>query len=427
MAIVETLEVRFIANLGKLGAQIATLTASLNTLGGRGTAAMAAVTGAALLAGRAMKGMDNVSAEAEKKQTRLASKLKKTGRALKGVSNAAKQAAEGIGLHKMDEVNLVGETEKKKSGSGRAGRRSGAAAKADLKGFERLKEILSQLPGFFERLYNHVRRNMSGIDGWLNKATGGLAGKMAELLGSAGKNAARSLTDKLLTTLSGARPSLASGGRSLLQSIGDALKNGAVTAAAPGQAGSTLVNKLAGGILGGQASVKTAASTVTLAAKFGGDSAKSAAESAGLNLSKGFAGGMLSYLSKIKEAAGKLASAALSKLKSLLKIASPSKLTFSMGGFFSEGFANGILASAGRASRSASVLADTAVNALNAGNMHIGGESGMAGMMRAAVNEALGATSIVIPLNVDGVKLGEASIRGINRVTRAAGRLMLEI
>jgi len=48
-------------------------------------------------------------------------------------------------------------------------------------------------------------------------------------------------------------------------------------------------------------------------------------------------------------------------------------------------------------------------------------------MMRSAVDEALGSTSLVIPLNVDGVKLGEASIRGINRVTRAAGRVLLEI
>ena len=35
--------------------------------------------------------------------------------------------------------------------------------------------------------------------------------------------------------------------------------------------------------------------------------------------------------------------------------------------------------------------------------------------------------NITIPLSVDGMKLGEASIRGINAVTRSAGRLLLEI
>ena len=54
-------------------------------------------------------------------------------------------------------------------------------------------------------------------------------------------------------------------------------------------------------------------------------------------------------------------------------------------------------------------------------------EGGIASMMFGAVNEALGSTQIVIPLHVDGIKLGEASIRGINRATRAAGRVLLEI
>ena len=44
-----------------------------------------------------------------------------------------------------------------------------------------------------------------------------------------------------------------------------------------------------------------------------------------------------------------------------------------------------------------------------------------------AVNAALGDLNITIPLNVDGIKLGEASIRGINAVTRNAGRLLLNI
>ena len=45
----------------------------------------------------------------------------------------------------------------------------------------------------------------------------------------------------------------------------------------------------------------------------------------------------------------------------------------------------------------------------------------------AAVQSALGGMEITIPLNVDGMKLGEASIRGINAVTKSAGRLLLTI
>ena len=45
----------------------------------------------------------------------------------------------------------------------------------------------------------------------------------------------------------------------------------------------------------------------------------------------------------------------------------------------------------------------------------------------AAVDAALERMNITIPLNVDGMKLGEASIRGINAVTRSAGKVLLNI
>ena len=44
-----------------------------------------------------------------------------------------------------------------------------------------------------------------------------------------------------------------------------------------------------------------------------------------------------------------------------------------------------------------------------------------------AVQRALGGVNLTVPLYVDGMKLGEASIRGINAVTRSAGRVLLEI
>ena len=54
-------------------------------------------------------------------------------------------------------------------------------------------------------------------------------------------------------------------------------------------------------------------------------------------------------------------------------------------------------------------------------------DGGIGSTVRGAVQGALGDGSIVVPLYVDGVKLGEAAIRGINRVTRSAGRVLLEI
>jgi len=425
MAIVETLEVRFLAKLGNLGAQISAVTGLLTGLGSASGAAMGAVAGGALLLGSAMDRVGLSSAQATKKQARLRSGLKKTARALKGVSAAAADAAEGIGLHRLDEINLVGEKKKGGSGGGSSGG-SGGGSGRELEGLKRLKEIMGELPGFFERIYTGLRKGMKGVDGWLDKATGGLAGELVKLLGSAGGRAAKSLVDKLLSGLNGSRSDLASRGRSLLQGVAEAMRSGAASSSAPTQAGSTLSARLRSGILSGKTAAKNAADSVTQAARFGGGSANTEAKSAGANLSKGFAQGMLSCLERVKSAAASLATAALNRLKSLLKISSPSKVAYELGGWFGEGFADGICATASLAGAGAGALAGSAVNALNGSVPELSG-NGLGGMVRAAVDEALGSASIVIPLNVDGMKLGEASIRGINRVTRSTGRLMLEI
>ena len=49
------------------------------------------------------------------------------------------------------------------------------------------------------------------------------------------------------------------------------------------------------------------------------------------------------------------------------------------------------------------------------------------GELIAAVERALGNLTVVAPIQVDGVRLGEAAISGINAVRRATGRQMLEI
>jgi len=429
MAIVETLEIRFVAKLGNLGAQIAAITGALNGISAASGTAMASVGGASHLAKKALDGVGLSADTAGRKQSDLAARLKKTGRALKNVGKQAKKAAEGIGLHKMDEINLVGDQKKSSSssGGGSSSASGGSGAAAALPDFGKLKKVFETIEGFFSRFSGHLKRNMKGLDGWIDRLTGGLAGDMIRSLGSLGRNAAQSLTDSLFTRLNIARPTIAGEGRTLIQSLGDALRNGAMASTAPNQAGMTLTDKLKNGILGGRPSVKSAAASVTASAKFGSESAKNEAKSAGANLSSGLAEGILSKLKKVRDAAARLANAALSKLKGLLRIASPSKVAFKMGGFFGEGFAGGIRSSVRAVGSGAADLASAAALRLNVNPPSVGANSDLSAMVRAAVGDVLGDTSIVVPLNVDGIKLGEAAIRGINRVTRSSGRLMLEI
>ena len=193
-------------------------------------------------------------------------------------------------------------------------------------------------------------------------------------------------------------------------------------------AGAAFAANLAVGIASGKPSVERAARALARSASFTDPAAESAARSAGSDLAKGFAGGISSAVSGVKSSIERLASGAVNALKGLLKIASPSKLTQEMGMYFGQGFAGGIYDSIDSAKHSASMLARGAADMLPpAAAQPVCAESGgIAGTVRAAVSEALGGTNLVIPLNVDGVKLGEASIRGINRATRAAGRVLLE-
>lgn len=430
MAIVETLEIRFVAKLGNLGSQIAAITGALAGISAATGAAMASVSGASHLAKKALDGVGLSTLEAGKKQSDLAARLKKTGRALKNVSKQARKAAEGIGLHKMDEINLVGDQKKSSSSSSGGGGSSasgGSGTSAALPDFGKLKKAFESIEGFFTRFHGHLKRNMRSLDSWIDRLTGGLAGDMVRSLGTLGRNAAQSLTDSLFGRLNIARPAVANEGRTLIQTLGDALRNGAMVSTAPDQAGMTLTDKLKNGILGGRPSIKNAAASVTASAKFGGEAAKNEAKSAGANLSSGLAEGILSKLKKVRDAAARIANAALSKLKGILKIASPSKVAFKMGGFFGEGFAGGIRSSVRSVGSGAADLANAAALRLNVNSPSIGAGSDLSAMVRAAVGDALGDASIVVPINVDGIKLGEAAIRGINRVTRASGRLMLEI
>jgi len=148
------------------------------------------------------------------------------------------------------------------------------------------------------------------------------------------------------------------------------------------------------------------------------------AKSAGYQMSSGFASGIRSGKSVITSAVSSVVNSALKRMRSLLSIHSPSKVTRGLGGYFGEGFADGILGTVSLAERAADVLGGSALDGLSA---MPDAETGMAARVQSAVETALGGVELVVPLNVDGMKLGEASIRGINAVTKSAGKVLLNI
>ena len=237
--------------------------------------------------------------------------------------------------------------------------------------------------------------------------------------------AGRGIANTLAGEMRAGRGQTVSAGRELANAASEGLRSAVSASSAPGSAGRLLAGRFCSAVLSGSSQAASAAGSVAAAADF--SSGNDAAYSAGANLSQGFANGILSRMGAVIAAANRVAAAATSRIQSALKIHSPSKVAFELGGNFGDGFAGGVLASVKAVERSAQAvsLAAASVAPVQAAAGREGG--GIESMVRAAVQESLGGTNIVVPLHVDGVKLGEASIRGINRVTRSAGRLMLEI
>ena len=138
-------------------------------------------------------------------------------------------------------------------------------------------------------------------------------------------------------------------------------------------------------------------------------------------MSAGFASGIRSGRSTISSAVSAVVNSALSRMRSLLNIHSPSKVTMAFGGYFSEGFAEGIAGSVSLAEQAADSLSGAALSGLT------GSLPGDFGAESSPADRATENLQLTVPLYVDGMKLGEASIRGINAVTRSAGKLLLNI
>lgn len=230
------------------------------------------------------------------------------------------------------------------------------------------------------------------------------------------------------TALENGRIALTASAAGLIQSVASALTSGAAMSTAPMDAGNAMVRNFAQGINSAGALATDAAKRVTQAANFTNSGAVSAARSAGAALGEGFASGISSKYSAVMQAANRIANAAVSRIRSALSIHSPSKVSFELGNWFGEGFAGGVRATLNQVEQSAAALSVGAQGALVRERVPVAaGDEGLASMVGGAVRTAMGQMNIEIPLYVDAIKLGEASIRGINQVTRNTGRVMLEI
>ena len=190
-------------------------------------------------------------------------------------------------------------------------------------------------------------------------------------------------------------------------------------------AGNQAASAFAGGLLSGVAQARQAAARVLDAAKFDGAGAVAAARKSGGALAEGFARGISGGSGAVQAAVRAMVNRANSLIRNLLGIHSPSKVAAEMGGWFGEGFAQGILGAVARVAAASEGLAGAASGGLSAA---LPGEvRGASPLGQSAADAVLDRLNITIPLNVDGIKLGEASIRGINAVTRSAGKLMLNI
>lgn len=432
MAIVETLEVRFQANLGNLQDQISSIIGKLSALSEISEKTNARLGRALSLSRDAVLDMAGAVRTDLGLESKYQSELKNTARAARNAGKALRKAAEGIGLHRLDEVNLTqGE---KSSGGGRGGKGGASGAAGDINEAREaallLKKVTLATADSFKGLWQKAKPAISNIADSVNDLAGGIPEKLVKGFSGKAEKLGGMLREAVAYACSEGSATADAGAREIIAAIDNGLVSAAGQSTAPANAAGRLVGRLSEGITSRRGQVTQAAQSVSGAANFSSESAKTEANKAGASLTQGFADGISSKLSSVISSVSRVVSSAVSKIKNALRINSPSKVTYELGAFFGEGFSGGILSGLHAAQASASALSEGALSGLNPGGAALRlaqEDGGISGMVRGAVNEALGDTSLVIPLNVDGVKLGEASIRGINRVTRAAGRVLLEI
>lgn len=227
-----------------------------------------------------------------------------------------------------------------------------------------------------------------------------------------GENPFKAIIDKLIEDLN--TETSKTDAETAAGKISDAAETG--IAADGATQGAALVDTFNAAITGKEEETGTAAGKISTKAE---ESLKPDGTPSGTNFTQGFIDGMKSKEEELKTAAAALGAAAEAALKGSLKEASPSKVAMKSGLFFGEGFAIGIEDSAMQAIRSAGLLGDAAANALNP-------SAGFALNQGSIPDARQGAGNLTIELNVDGERLGRASIKAINGVLSRSGRALIK-
>lgn len=142
---------------------------------------------------------------------------------------------------------------------------------------------------------------------------------------------------------------------------------------------------------------------------------------AGVQAGDGLASGISSRKSAVVAAARAVAAAAAGALRAALSIHSPSRVTFESGARFTEGFQMGVSGGTPHVAQAVRRMSTAAVGALPSIQHAQGAKSAP------DPESSLAGVSLTVPLYIDGYKLGEAAINGINRVSRTTGGVELQL
>ena len=140
-----------------------------------------------------------------------------------------------------------------------------------------------------------------------------------------------------------------------------------------------------------QGNIETAIST-TVSGAAGAVDATDDGKSVGKEMGNGIAEGIKGKRALVVAQARALAVAAKNAMENVLQIASPSKVTKRLGGFFGEGFALGIEGQVGSANRAAQRMAESAIGTIDAigNNMNLSQQANAGGMASAFQNMLAG-------------------------------------
>lgn len=192
---------------------------------------------------------------------------------------------------------------------------------------------------------------------------------------------------------------------------------------APEHVGRAMLHALADGMAGGAAAARSAARAAVGSISFADARARTSAQAAGAMLCAGLAKGIASGHSEVVAAAGRIANAAAARLRQVLQIHSPSRVTLEMGAYFSEGFASGIRSAVYSARQSAEALGTSAAHSLRVSavprvktSTH-GGSGIDTDALASAILSGIRASGLGV-VNLDGKRLAQS----INRETLRTGK-----